>query len=35
MRSGKKKGQVNCAVERKTASQIIASEPKMVRILLY
>jgi hypothetical protein len=25
-----KKGKVNCSVERKTATQIIASEPKMV-----
>ena len=27
-----KKGKVNCSVERKTATQIIASEPKMVSV---
>ena len=30
-----KKGRVNCAVERKVATQIIASEPKLVSLLLY
>lgn len=28
-----KKGKVNCSVERKTATQIIASEPKLVSII--
>lgn len=28
-----KKGRVNCSVERKTATQIIASEPKLVSIV--
>lgn len=30
-----KKGRVNCAVERKVATQIIASEPKLVSLLEY
>lgn len=30
MRGNKNKGHMSCAVERKTATQIIASEPKLV-----
>ena len=31
MKNLNSKGRVNCVVERKAATQIIASEPKMVR----
>lgn len=31
MMKGNRKGKISCEVERKTATQIIASDPKMVR----
>lgn len=32
--NSKKKGRINCEVERRTATQIIASEPKMVSLIV-